>query len=196
MASNRDKPGPKEKKKQTETKSTKELTEEEIKNKEEGQREKLRALSSTLGIDKQNEEIDKLNQSTQYIAEKMEEAFTVIKKQSEAINKLLAGGKTSEGDTMQNLEALDSIFNSPLGKAIGKKLFGGGGSTHEQDDFTKKLLNNSKKEALESQSITSLLNKKVKSKLIDNVVGEVFTETTHESTHTPNNTNISEHGPK
>jgi len=49
---------------------------------------KLKALSEMLGIDQHREELDKLNTSVTYLAEKMGQIADIIDKQSKIINSL------------------------------------------------------------------------------------------------------------
>ena len=68
----------------------------EIKTTDEDQA-KLKALSDMLGIDQHREELDKLNTSVTYLAEKMGQIADIIDKQSKIINSLNPNAAVQDG---------------------------------------------------------------------------------------------------
>jgi uncharacterized coiled-coil protein SlyX len=71
---------------------------------------KLRALSEVLGVSQQREEIDKLNQSMTYLAQKMNEIALVVDKQSAIIQSgVTPQAAPPQNDSMQKLEHLGTL---------------------------------------------------------------------------------------
>ncbi len=81
-------------------------------------------LNLVNDVQQQREEIDKINESVKYIAEKMEILFQNTNKQNELITKFLQGGG-QPSPTKQNFQAnqLMDILNSPLGEKLASRLF-------------------------------------------------------------------------
>jgi len=68
---------------------------------------KLKALSEALGVTQQREEIDKLNTSVTYIAEKLGQMATILDNQSKILNNLNPNA-TPQND---NLEISSSFIS-------------------------------------------------------------------------------------
>ena len=94
-------------------------------------REKFKALSATLGIDKQNEEIDGLKKGQDLILQKLNEFAAVISQQSEVLNTITQGGQTApqnggpQVDQLQKIQLLTELMDSKIGDLLIKKLGGG-----------------------------------------------------------------------
>jgi len=78
-------------------------------------------LNLVNDVKTQREDIDKLNQSMEYVVKKMDQVITVVDAQS----KILSSGKVEGQQTQQrnNLEMLNQFFNSSVGEKIASKFF-------------------------------------------------------------------------
>jgi len=70
---------------------------------------KLKALSEALGVTQQREEIDKLNTSVTYLAEKMGQMATILDNQSKILNSLNPNA-TPQNDSMDKFTMIGNLI--------------------------------------------------------------------------------------
>ena len=79
-------------------------------------------LNLVNDVAQQREEIDKINESIKYIAEKMELLFTNTTKQNELITQFVQGNNSPTQPNFQANQLMD-ILNSPLGEKLANRIF-------------------------------------------------------------------------
>jgi len=137
----------------------------------------------------QRSEIDVIKQAIQVLSSQQNEIAKMLNQQTQILNQLSQGTTAANPEIPKQGLNLDSI--NALGEVAEKlanvwKAYKGGDTT--QDNFTQTIVDRSKKEAIESLDIVSLINQKVKKSLVNdiagNVAGHVLNDTT-ETSHAP-----------
>ena len=80
-------------------------------------------ISLVSDVAQQREEIDKINESIKYIAEKMELLFSNTTKQNELITQFVKSGQSPTQSSFQTNQLMD-LLNSPVGEKLANRLFG------------------------------------------------------------------------
>ena len=158
------------------------------KQEEEQKREYLFKLSNALGITQHREEIDKLNTSVTYIAERMAE-------DRQSINEILgilknptgAAIQTEKADPMQKIEALSQLIQ-PLAEAY--KLFKGDSQAPQplisQEIINEKMTKTFFDNLETGESINDFIKSSLKKTVTRKIVNQALSEIGHEAV---------EHGP-
>lgn len=151
-------------------------------------RDKLAALSATLGIDKQNEEIDNLKKGQDLILQKLNEFAAVISQQSEAINAISQGGAipttgTNEVNQAEKLQALSSLLDSDVGKMLVNKFLGNNNQAPApqpiiSQEYINEKMKNSVMENFElGETILDSVKSQLKKKAVNNIVNTTLENT-------------------